>query len=680
MAIEKVQRLELAFPASRREEVLAALHEAEIVHVDEPEEEILEAGAERVSVNTDEIDARVAALSEALEACKLRPQVKQGIVRAFMGFCEGCFGLLPPATRAQLSEAAETVDIESTGSRATAILERWRNLNKAESDVKSELEGLRPFRGLPFSAADLQAVRRLRIVLGRMSAENFNSLRLGAGTEAMAWEEVRRERKRVLLLVAFRPAEAETVRQKLRERGFEEASLPPLEGPVEDRIAELHAEFERIDRRRDEVRGQARELARDEEAIRRALAYWEDQHALRTAQAKTAQVGRSGLLYGWVRERQVPALKSLLESKLPYCSASLRKPRLDEEPPVSIRQPALLKPMQLLVNMFGAPEYRSFDPTSYLAIGYLIFFGCCFGDVVYGLALCGISIYVMRRYSHSWVKTFFQFFLYAGVFSVVFGLLTGTWMGDLVSEKYLAPEGALAPLLSLRNACKLMDPLDKPLLALLVSLALGILNQFYGIVLKMGLEIRRRDYTAAVFDAGLWLVFLPALVVAITPMFYPLPGTVKIVAYSLLGASALALVLTQGRREKGFVGKAVTGAVSLYGILGSYGATSFIGDVLSYSRLLALGLTTTIIAVSVNILSGVAMEQFPRGVNFAVVALVFIIGHGGNFVMSILGAFVHPARLVLLEFFNRFYESGGRRFEPLGPEVTAVELTGNEGA
>jgi V/A-type H+-transporting ATPase subunit I len=678
LAIERVQRLELVFPSSRRQEVLAQLHAAEMVHVDEPPEELLEAGAERVSVSTEEIDDKISALSAALEVCELHPKPKRGIVRAFIGFCEGCFGLLPPATPGQLAQAAREVDVASAGKLASQLQERWRGLGKTETEAKAEMEILRPYVGLSFSGRDLQSLKTVRVVFGRMTSEKFNALRLDLEAETLAWEEARRERNRVLLMVAFRPADSTRAWEKLREHGFEETPLPELDRTVDERIAALHAEVERVDREREEVRAEAGQLAGRAAEIRRALAYWEDQRELREAAAQTAEVGRSGLLLGWVRERDLAAFKSLLKEKLPFCSASFREPLLEEEPPVSIRLPGPLKPMQLLVNMFGAPEYRSFDPTSYLAIGYLVFFGCCFGDVVYGLALCAISLYVMRRYARSWVKGFFQFFLYAGVFSILFGLLTGTWMGDLVSEKYLSPQGVLAPLLNLRDSCKLMDPLDKPLLALLVSLALGILNQFYGIVLKMCLEIRRRDYASAVFDAGLWLVFLPGLILAITPMFYPLPGTVVTVAYWLLGVSALGLVLTQGRKEKGVVAKGITGVVSLYGILGSYGATSFVGDVLSYSRLLALGLTTTIIAVSVNILANM-VKDIPWGLGVVAFAVIFFVGHAGNFIMSILGAFVHPARLVLLEFFNRFYESGGRRFTPLGPEATRVEIIRNEG-
>jgi V/A-type H+-transporting ATPase subunit I len=141
------------------------------------------------------------------------------------------------------------------------------------------------------------------------------------------------------------------------------------------------------------------------------------------------------------------------------------------------------------------------------------------------------------------------------------------------------------------------------------------------------------------------------------------------VARVLLMVGGTGLVLTQGRREKGLVPKFLTGLVSLYGIMGTYGCTSFVGDIISYSRLLALGLTTTIIGMSFNI---VAELVGSAGTVFFVLAL--ILGHTLNFFISIIGAFVHPARLIFLEFFGRFYEGGGHRFRPYGFQSSKIQL------
>ncbi len=140
----------------------------------------------------------------------------------------------------------------------------------------------------------------------------------------------------------------------------------------------------------------------------------------------------------------------------------------------------------------------------------------------------------------------------------------------------------------------------------------------------------------------------------------------------MLAAGALGLVLTQGRHEESIVARFLVGGVSLYGIMGTYGATSFIGDALSYSRLLALGLTTSIVGMSFNILADLTSDV--PGVGVVLFAVLAILGHTFNFFISIIGAFVHSARLILLEFFGRFYEAGGVRYEPFGFRSERIEV------
>ena len=651
-----MQRLELVFPLGRREELLAGLHRAGIVHLEAPGAELLEAGAEPVSVSAGELDHRIAALSAALEIINEHVPRKKTLVESF-------FGAPLAASAEEVTGAATRCNPAELGRVAEKLRERWRQIAKFEAEARAELAALEPFLDLPFTGRELIAGARLAAVLGTMSADGFNDLRLDPAAEGLAWEEVRRRGDRVWVLAAFPARSAQAAWQRLRAHGFEETPCPRLAGTAAERAETLGKDLERVNQERDQVRREAGKLAGERREIELALAYWEDRRELRAAAARTAAARRVGVLAGYVRESDLPALRRMLDQELACCAAELSEPGLGEDVPVSIRLPGWLRPMQLLVNMFGLPHYRSFDPTPYLSLSFLVFFGCCFGDVVYGLMLCALSLYVMRKYRHCWVKGFFQFFLYGGIFAIIFGLLTGTWMGDLLTNKDHVYVSADNPLVWFANACAFFDPLDKPLIALLIALGLGVANQFWGLGLKMTLEFRRKNPAAAVFDAGLWLLVFPGLIISLVPLFTAVPRALQIVGWWLLGVGCLGLVLTQGRGEQGLVGKAVTGVVSLYGILGSYGMTSFIGDILSYSRLLALGLTTTILAMSINIITGLLKDAPVVGPLLFV--LLLVAAHVINAAMNILGSFVHPARLILMEFFNRFYESGGRAFQPL---------------
>jgi V/A-type H+-transporting ATPase subunit I len=356
---------------------------------------------------------------------------------------------------------------------------------------------------------------------------------------------------------------------------------------------------------------------------------------------------------------------------VPEATCLVEDPAPGEAVPVSLTLPRWLRPMTLLVRMFGLPDYHAFDPTPYLTTMFLLFFGICFGDVIYGLLLCTVAIVMARRLrAHEWVADFFRLFLYGGITTVLFGALTGSWASDLWKPEYLGQGNSL---MRVKDALAVFDPMDKLVMGLLIALGIGVVNQFYGILLNMYAAVRRRDYVAAVFDGGSWLLVLPGFIILASTLFTKVPATVSKIGWGLFGLGYLMLIVSQGRHVPGLFGKALAGVVSIYGIFGSYGCVSFIGDTLSYSRLLALGLTTSIIGFAFNIVAGLF-----RGIPIAGPVLFWLVvigGHVFNFFISVLGGFVHSARLILLEFFGRFYQSGGQEFAPYGFRNERIQIT-----
>ena len=203
--------------------------------------------------------------------------------------------------------------------------------------------------------------------------------------------------------------------------------------------------------------------------------------------------------------------------------------------------------------------------------------------------------------------------------------MTGSWAADLLNY--------LGPLRKESDSLAVFDTLAKPVSALLIVIGIGIANQLYAMVLRI-VDAARKGDKMAIVDGILWLTFLPCLLLLLAAKMAGLPGWVSTFALVLLIVSAIGLVLTQGREEEGIVAKAITGVVSLYGILGSYGGVTFIGDVLSYSRLLALGLTTLIVGISFNIIAGL-VRDIPY-VGILAFVLVVLLGHVFNFFIGIL--------------------------------------------
>jgi len=431
-------------------------------------------------------------------------------------------------------------------------------------------------------------------------------------------------------------------------------------------VQALEAELAGYEERIDAIGATIGELAENHrDQVTSVLAYWETRREVITSQERGLESKRMALVAGYVLAREAGDVTRKINGAFPETAVTLEDPSpRDEAVPVELRTSRLFAPAQFLTRMFGLPPYQAFDPSPFATFNFLLFFGFCFGDVIYGLGLIALALYIALRVKRErGCYHFFTLMALGGISATIVGVLTGAWAGDLPLQ--IKKAFGIGVWNDIREGLMLADPLAKPVIALLVALGVGILNQFYGIVLRIYREVRREDYAAAIFDGGLWFLVLPGLIMAVTALFSPpVPIAVAKVGLWIFLVGAAGLVLTQGRHEESLAGKIVVGVVSVYGILGTYGATGFIGDTLSYSRLLALGLTTTILGVSFNMLARLASgAPYVGAVIFVVIVAA---AHVFNFLINILGGFVHSVRLIFVEFFGRFYESGGEKFHPLG--------------
>jgi V/A-type H+-transporting ATPase subunit I len=377
---------------------------------------------------------------------------------------------------------------------------------------------------------------------------------------------------------------------------------------------------------------------------------------------------------GYVRTSRLETFRARLAKEFPGAEIDVLEPVPGEEPPVSMRWNNFVRPAGLLVNMFGLPNYRSIDPTNFLTLSFLVFFGICYGDVLYGVMLIGLAAWLRKRFKDQrGLVQFFRLFTYAGVSTVIFGYMVGSWGADL--PKYF---GETNPIEQFRVKSTLLDPLAKPIIALAIAVGIGITNQFYGIFMRFLRDFRRGDITSSIFDGVFWLTYLGSLLVLAFSLATGAPKAIAWGAAIIFIVSAVGLVLTQGRAEKSWPARIVTGIISLYGIMGTYGTTSFVGDVISYSRLMALGMTTSVVGMSFNIIAGM-VKGIPY-IGWVLFFAVAIFGHLFNFAMSIMSAFVHSARLILLEWFGRFYEGGGTPFRPFGFQSRQVDLVDHDAA
>lgn len=664
MAIERVKKVTLIAPFEDGRSLFDRLFELSLLHITDASSQFQPFGFKRPEVNAEKAGEPIKKLQMILSTIEFFVKKRRGIM-------EGFFPLPADVTESEMNTLLSTCDVDSLFAESQQIMEEHAATERRLLEIQKEADHLSFFLDLPFSPEEIRGLQRTAVRVGILSPSVWEEFTQDPSVrDLLAWQIISRSPEGIKILMVSLLEEREIAERLLKEYAFSEVPFPSLSGPVSARMTLLRSEREELSRKRERLKERAVELSRYRQELGVLLGYYEGMVEKETTPQHSVFSRRVLIVRGYVRERDMERLNQMLSRDFPGTSILFADPTPADDVPVSIRLSRFLQPMQLLINMYGLPNYFSWDPTSYLTVPFLLFFGVCFGDVIYGLMLIGLAYWMMRRFDRSEeTRQFFQLFLYAGISTTIFGALTGSWAGDLYAPEYLGESNFL---LRLMQSVVLLDPLAKPIVALLSALAIGVLNQFYGMAFKIYGEVRRGRIMDAFLDGGLWLIALPGFLLLLTPLFTQIPSYLFRSGLFLFSVGAVGLVLTQGRREEGLVVKIITGVVSLYGILGSYGCMSFVGDILSYSRLLALGLTTFLVAKSVNIMAALFTSYDMIGMIPFI--LILMVGHLFNFFLGIIGSFIHPARLIFLEFFSRFYEGGGVRFKPFGFRSERVQI------
>ncbi len=669
MAIERMKSVWFFDPARRSRELVERLATMGLSHVTDaampPEDALADLGLTRAGAEAPDVERRVQALKDILDALTPCAGVSRGLLQNFIP--------TPVELSAEeLRRAMESFEVEALHAEATGADRRRATAIAAWQKARDRVAALEALGTASFTVPGVSGLRRTAMFAGTMPVSRYEQLAAdGALPEGTMLAEVARAGRRIVVQAACLPEHRDALAGLLRDAGFDLLEPEPEALPFGEYLARKRAESVKLLREAEAEERHLRRLAAERRAaVEAALGYWEERLKAARAASLVAQSRRLTILKGYVRECDMPEFERRMARELPEVVMLARDPQPGEATPVSLKNHKLVAPGSFLVEMFGLPDYFTFDPTPVIFFTFLVFFGFCFGDVLYGILLIALGWALARKYrSYPTLRNFFLLLAYAGVPTIVVGALTGSWAGDL--PKYLG-EGNFLQRWS--DALTVANPIDKALEVLLIALALGVLNQFLGVIMLMVRCIRQGDVKSAIFDGGFWLVLLPGAIVLMAGMFVSVPPGLTTAAWIVCALGAAGLVLTAGRNEKSLTGKVAVGVVSLYGIVGSYGITAFIGDTLSYSRLLALGLTTGIVAMCFNMIAAMT-KDWPWGIGLVVFVVLVTAGHLLNFFLSVLGGFVHSARLVFVEFFGRFYQGGAPRFQPLGVWRGRIRVT-----
>ena len=377
------------------------------------------------------------------------------------------------------------------------------------------------------------------------------------------------------------------------------------------------------------------------------------------------------VLEGFVPQKHAKQLHQELENRF-GCAVDTYHAGYDNlECPTAVENKWFPRPVETVLESYSLPNRRELDPTPVMAIFYYVMFGLMFSDFGYGLLLAGatgICLWKFKGMEPNWKKQL-QLFFWCGVSTMFWGVVFSSYFGDLADSIAVTFFGRAPDAPTLIPPLWFV-PLENPMKLLVFCLAIGVVHLTVGYILNGVNSARRGDYAAVLFDAVFPGLFIyPLLVILLgTEMFagmlsaeepiLTLSPLVTNICFVVAGICALGVVLTGGRESKNWGKRLLKGVYALYNLV-----SGWLSDILSYSRLLALGLATGVIASVMNQLGAMGGGGLLGIVLFII---VFAVGQTLNFGINVLGAYVHSNRLEFVEFFGKFYEGGGRKFAPLG--------------
>lgn len=675
MAIAKIKKLEIIGLKEERDEILALLQKLEILELIN----ISDAVADVVDRASPHLNNEVNLL-DLEEAISYLASFKEK-----SGLLEGMVKFKPVVYSQQLNEVLITFDCQGLLKELSVLRNHLKNLIQHREKLIQEGHLLAPWGRLKIPLEELHYnTETCGILLGILRSDDYANLLEDCRKEniSLFYESVNQDKANTYLVTLFIKEEFERLEAILKTHHFNFTTLSRHKCLVQDRLLEINREILVLDDQFQDARNKIQALSQQQFKLMVTYDYLANIRKRQEANKDLAMQKFTFMLSGWIKLKDIGTLERSLAATVKDSSVFISEPKADEEIPVILENNCILQPFEFITKIYGFPKYSEIDPTPYLAPFFFIYFGFCVSDVGYGFILALLSRFILKKFKMGpQGLRFFRLFFFCAISTIIVGALTGSWFGNLLD--LLADNNkAFLSLKGFKDSLIILDPMKEPTKLLGIALFFGIIQVWFGHIVAVIGNIKNKRYLDIFLDQVPMLVLLFGLT-GLGFIFLKLSNTTysSLFKYAALGA-ALVLILTQGRSEKG------AGAKFFYGVYNLYNALSgYLSDILSYSRLWALGLVTGVMATTINLVSMqfsqifISIVPFLNNAGFIkvlvgtfILVVIFVFGHTVSFFMNLLGAFVHPVRLQFVEFFSKFFKSGGNSFRPFKVETKYINL------
>ena len=647
MAISQMRQLSLLLPKELLDQLLFYLQGLESVQIhDLRQEEDWQAAFEQALVGRpdrqlsqqdllsrqEKLERLIAELEPFMPKKKLLESLKDEPL-------ELSFAALEQAGRAQDEEAL----LEGISKQLKVLQEAKAQIEADRLEVAA-LEKWEPLELTPQAAATFS---HLGALIGTIPNTDDDALRLTLGAHPdLKFQEVFTDDTEHGVLVFYKTGSLEEVRKILKEYGFKPFDYDHEELPAE-RVAQIKANIRQQEAVADAMTKSLAASKNELDQLKVQLDYLCNLSSRQESKNQLASTQNLAALEGWIESNQVQALEACLTEQFGQSILiQTREIRQDEEDkvPTKLKNNALVEPFELVTEMYSLPKYGDKDPTPVVSLFYFVFFGMMVADIGYGLLLfLGTSLALHFLHVKSGLAKNLRFFRLLGVAVIIWGLVYGSFFG-------------------FELPFALISTSSDAMTILVISVVFGFVTVLAGLFLSGLKNIRLKDYAEAYNEGFAWVLILLGLLLLALGNFFPSLAFAATIGQWLAIINALGILAVSIVSAKSLAGLG-SGLFNLYNVSG------YVGDLVSFTRLMALGLSGASIGSAFNLI----VSLFPPVARFSIGILLFIALHLVNMFLSFLSGYVHGARLIFVEFFGKFYDGGGKPFTPLKPSEKYVQ-------